>query len=73
MKRFAVQYVVGDDTTTLKVCDTQEEMLQEKEKFAALYADKPGVVCGIAADMDEDGNFLANQGNPVVGAPFRVY
>ena len=30
MKKFAVQYVVGDDTTTLKVCDAQEEMLQEK-------------------------------------------
>jgi hypothetical protein len=73
MKRFAVQYVVGDDVTTLKVCDTKEEMLQEKENFKKLYADKPGVVCGVGADMDEKGNFLANKDNPVVGAPFRVY
>lgn len=73
MKRFAVQYVVGDDVKTLKVCDTKEEMLREKEKFIELYADKPGVVCGVGADMDEEGNFVVNQNNPVVGAPFRVY
>ena len=37
MKRFAVQHVVGDDVTTLKVFDTKEEMLQEKEKYEKLY------------------------------------
>jgi len=73
MKKFVVQRVIGDETITLKVCDTKEEMFQEKEKFMAMYADQPGVVCGIGADMDDDGNLLANADNPVVGAPFRVY
>lgn len=73
MKKFVVQHVVGDSVETLKVCDTQEEMLREKEAYQAEYADQAGVVCAILADVDEEGNFLQNAGNPVVGAPFRVY
>ena len=48
-------------------------MLKEKERFKALYAGQPGVVCGICADMDEQGNRIQNPGCCVFGAPFRVF
>ena len=73
MKRYCVERVIGDDEIVLGVYDGKEEMLKEKERFRAMYAGQPGVVCGICADMDEQGNRVQNSDCSVIGAPFRVF
>ena len=72
MKRYCVERVIGDDEFVLGVYDDKEEMLSEKERFKEKFAGQPGVVCGICADMDEQGNRIQKTGCRVFEAPFRV-
>ena len=73
MKRYCVERVIGDDEFVLGVYDDKEKMLKEKERFKAKFSGQPGVVCGICADMDEQGNRIQNSGCRVFEAPFRVF
>ena len=72
MKRYCVERVIGDDEFVLGVYDDKEEMLKEKERFKEKFGGQPGVVCGICADMDEQGNRFQKSQCCVFEAPFRV-
>ena len=73
MKRYSVVRVIGDVETILGVYGCKEEMLKEKERFSTMYRGMPGVVCGIYAEMDEQGNRISQTDCDVFGVPFRVF
>lgn len=58
MMKYSVERCVENDIEVLGIYETKEEMLAAKAQFESQYNGQPGVINGVYADMDENGNVI---------------